>query len=134
MAAVVSADDWPAGMEIVGSPYMPADTFIIGPVGGTRLWEAGVDDLRLLEPLWEPPRWPLAPVYVAERDRAHRFLEGLLDGLCEDYGIDAEVWRAPRRQLTHDAMLRRNRLIYALEERLGLTVVRPNDFMLVSTT
>ena len=123
----------PVGFQVVESPYMPANTFMIGgPVGGTRLWEAGVDDLRLLEPLWEPPRWPLDDVYVTERERAHRFLEGLLDGLCTDLGITHEVWRAPRRDLTRAAMWRSNVYAVAVEQRVAMSIRNPRDFAIVT--
>lgn len=133
------------GFDVIESPWMPPNMFLIGPRDGVRYWEdyygsepfSGL--LRLREPLWEPrpPTWGaqqlgLADVATREREKALDHLAGLLDGLCDDVGLDREVWRAPRRAETAAAAYRRGVARYVAEERLALTIPNPRSFVVGS--
>lgn len=106
--------------DVVRSPAVPRGTAYLVPV-------APLDHVAPL--MWRPdPCWPVR--HLPEPAATHRqialdHLAKLLDGLCTSVGLDPdEVWREPR----HREAIGRNRLQFMAEERIGLTVHRPDDY------
>jgi hypothetical protein len=106
--------------EVVQDPAIPAGTVYLVPSGslGRGMFENG--PLR-----WQEDPWPerhLPEPADTERRIGLTYLAGLLDGLCEDFGLDPDVvWRGPRLRLR----LRSDRVRWVVEERLSLTVHPP---------
>lgn len=147
--AVPSSIVWEPGIDVVESPFLPPNTFIVGAYGqlGTRMWD-DVEPFRISEPLWPPAPVSvtnrrafagepaeLHDVYLRERGRALAHLERTLDTACDHFGMDPEVaWKGPRRDQTRREAYERQQLAVMLEARYAFAVRRPTDFAKITTT
>lgn len=109
---------------------LPSGTCIIGAFGlGSRLW-GDPGPIR-----WRRDPWPgssLPEPAATERRRALDHLAGLLDAWCEAttvHGVPLDpdrVWRDPKIAASDHGTLR-----YVADQRLVLTVARPQDAIVV---
>ena len=107
--------------QTVHDPAVPPGMVFLVPSGslGRGLFEA---PLRFREDPW-PVRDLPEPAATARRD-ALDHLAGLLDGLCTSWGMDPDaVWRDPKIAETRRV---RNAYLFRAEERLAMTLNRPN--------
>ena len=134
---------FPLGIDVIEDPSVPPGAFLLGAHGlGARFWDVAPTP-TLREPLWPPA--PLLPAdrrawsevepamprstYETERSKALGFLEDQLDGLCDHYSIDRQVWRGPRLEATRRLAFEARRFTYEAEARVAMSIVRPTEFV-----
>ncbi len=95
------------GIPMIHSDVIPKGTFILGALGaGVRMWEER--PLRFWRDPWGPATYALTDRAEEERRRGLDHLARLLDGMCEDLGLDPdETWRDPHiRERERDEQVR----------------------------
>lgn len=108
------------GIPIIHSDLIPeGHAYLFHPEHPTRFVDH--PPIKIQEEVWAP-----SPLMFSREAKQERWIgldhvAGLLDDLCERWGMDPdEVWRQPR-------LRRRDRLrwAYRMEERIGLMVNPP---------